>query len=289
MQLTEQVRRRIIILYCLFFFFFFVYRYFTNGLLSQVVPVFFWNKIDLTTWIIQATGFHKILLNNFWLCLIVDVVYFLFPFIYLFAYIKKPAIKKPVGCLFFLCSLVYSVVYCCYPIDSIETHIAVMVFPIVFIPMSLKGFEFMLQAVRYLFLFFFFSAGVWKLALGGFFNFQQMSGIILFQHKELLVLADPSPMYDFYRWLITHPAASYWLYFLITLIELSFVIGFFTKKCDNTFLAIYFIFLIMNSLIMRIDYWRTLPFLLCLYYSKYQYKKSGQAAFVNTHTSSSLK
>jgi len=284
MQLTDRVRKRIVLWYCVICLCIFMYRYFTNGLLSQIVPVSFINKIDFTTWIIQVTGLHKKLLNNFYLCLIADGIYFLFPFVYLFIFLSKRRFIKLAGLLLFVYSLIYSVVYCCYPIDSIETHIALMVFPIVLIPSSLQGFGLMFEAVRYFFLFFFSSAGIWKLVQGGLFNLQQMSGILLFQHKELLITDQSSLLLDFYRWLIVHPAISYWLYFLSTIMELFFIVGFFTKRYDRILLLIYCTFLIMDFVIMRIDYWRTFPFILCLIFSKYRLREDEHVNLSSTTT-----
>ncbi|MGN6398839.1 MAG: hypothetical protein ACTHMD_00190 [Flavisolibacter sp.] len=271
MKLTEAIRKKIIVEYCVFCVFLFFYKYFTNGLLSQVVPVFFYNKLDFTTILFLKTGLQKLFLHNFIFCFLADVFYYLLPFIYLWVYLKKMKLIPILGSLIFAYNLLYSVAYCSFPTDSLEGHIALIVFPIVFIPFTLQGFWFMLQGVRYFFLFFFSSAGLWKLAHAGVFNFEEMSAILLYQHKELLITDKPSFLITFYKWLIANPFASYWLYFSSTIIELFFIIGFFTKKYDRLLALLFLLFLIMDAVIMRIDYWETLPFLLCLLFSKYRF------------------
>lgn len=253
----------------------FLYRFFTKGLLSQIKPAFFINKLDFTTWIVQATGLTSALLNNFALCVLFEAVYFLLPFVYLWAYAIHSRLMNAVGIAVFTYGILYSVVYCSFPIDSIETHIALMVFPIVFIPKSLQGFSLMLDAARYFFIYFFASAGVWKLMLGGVFNIDQMSGILVQQHKEVLTSNHSGNLHSFYWWLITHRVLAYCLYALSTAVELFFIVGFFTKKLDRLLMFLYLGFVIADFLVMRIDYFRTLPILLCFIYSKYHLNDKG--------------
>lgn len=269
MPLTEPVRRNIIIWYCLMCLGFFVYRYVNNGLLCQLVPAFFYNKMDFTYWLVQLTGLHKILLNNFSLCLVADLLFYGFPFLYLFLCLKRRTLIPAAGMIMVFINLVYWIIYCGFPTNSIEANVAFIIFPLMFIPLSLKGFWFMLNGIRYYFLFFFASSGLWKIAEGGLFNLQEMSGILLFQHKELLISDKSSVLLNLYKWLIEHPSISYWLYFTAALMELSFIVGFFTKKFDRLLIVFYLTFLVMDSVIMRIDYWETLPFLLCLVFSNY--------------------
>src|SRR5690606_24845152 len=117
-------------------------------------------------------------------------------------------------------------------------------------------------------LYFFFSAGIWKLAQQGFFYTETMSGILQLQHKSLLTDSKESVRDDIYNWLITHSVMSGLFYKAATLSELFFGIGFFTKKFDGILAVIFLLFLIFNVFIMRIDYWEVTPFLLTLYYSK---------------------
>jgi hypothetical protein len=92
-----------------------------------------------------------------------------------------------------------------------------------------------------------------------------MSSILLSQHKEML--QETENITTMYWWLIHHPPVSYCLYFAGTLIELSFLTGFFTKRYDKVLASLYILFLIMNLIIMRINYWQTFPFIIVLIYS----------------------
>src|SRR5215218_3306778 len=94
----------------------------------------------------------------------------------------------------------------------------------------LKTFYFLMHGLRYFFLFFFASAALWKFYQGGIFNTQQMSGILLMQHKEFLVFAPDYWYTQLIYWIVRHPLAGYSLYVTATALELSFLVGFFAKK-----------------------------------------------------------
>lgn len=91
-----------------------------------------------------------------------------------------------------------------------------------------------------------------------------MSGVLLYQHAELL---SNSPGYwqtDLIQWLIGHPSIGYTFYLLATLFELVFIVGFFTKKYDHLLIIGFIVFLIFDHLIMRIPYYELLPYLITL-------------------------
>jgi hypothetical protein len=127
----------------------------------------------------------------------------------------------------------------------------------------------MMHGLRYFFLFFFASAGIWKLVQHGAFNSEQMSGILLYQHKEFLT-SSPEKWYSYFiYWLINNQGTSYFLYLAGTVIELLFIFGFFTKKFDKWLIGGFLLFLCFNAVIMRIHYWEMTPFLLTLLFSRF--------------------
>ena len=91
-----------------------------------------------------------------------------------------------------------------------------------------------------------------------------MSGVLLEQHKELLTNSPGYWQTSFILYLINHEALSYLLYVLACVVELSFIVGFFTKKYDRYLLLAFAIFLVMDYLIMRIAFFEWLPFVIVL-------------------------
>jgi hypothetical protein len=67
--------------------------------------------------------------------------------------------------------------YTLYPTNSIEGHVAWLIFPVLFLFKSERTFLLLFEALRYFFLFAMVSSGIWKFLQGGIFHIDQMSGI----------------------------------------------------------------------------------------------------------------
>ncbi|HEY6978123.1 MAG TPA: hypothetical protein VH396_17605 [Chitinophagaceae bacterium] len=216
----------------------------------------------------MQTGIHQWLLNNAGGWILFDALFYCMPLLYLFIYKRVSKLASAVAIMMLLINWVYVQCYTLYPSNSIEGHIAWLFFPVLFIPEDKKTFILLFEGLRYFFLFFFVSAAIWKLAQGGLFNISQMSGVLLYQHKELLTSAPGYWQSNFFLWLIQRQPLSYLLYLSATLLELSFIAGFFTKKYDRLLLALVVIFLVMDHLIMRITYYEIAPLALTFMFSK---------------------
>jgi hypothetical protein len=241
-----------------------IYKWINGLLFYQIEPSFFYNRMDVFTWLFMQTKLPIFLLNNpaGWLCM--DMLFYIMPCIYFLVFLLKPKTSTIVCLLMLLINWLYVQCYTLYPSNSIEGHIAWLLFPIVLLPQNEKTFALVWDGLRYFFLFFFCSAGIWKFVQQGIFNPQQMSGVLLYQHKQLI---SNSPGYwqtNLINYLIDHPTLGYALYLLTTIFELFFAIGFFTKKFDRVFIALFIIFLIADYFIMRIPYFEVLPLMLTL-------------------------
>ena len=71
--------------------------------------------------------------------------------------------------------------------------------------------------------------------------------------------------------LIEFPLLSYTLYLIATLLELSFLIGFFTKKYDKWLVVLAIVFVFFDQQVMRIPYWAMLISVIPLWFSSYLY------------------
>jgi hypothetical protein len=184
------------------------------------------------------------------------------PLIYLLAHNIYRTGALIVAFLMLIINWTYVQCYTLYPTNSIEAHTAWLLFPIAFLAGNPKTFRLLLDGLRYFFLFCFVSAGLWKVFNSGLFNTEQMSGILLYQHAELL---SNSPGYwqsQFIQWLIEHKGVGYALYLVATILELAFIVGFFTKRYDRWLMAGFIAFLVFDLLVMRIPYFEWLPFML---------------------------
>lgn len=152
---------------------------------------------------------------------------------------------------------------------SISGFAGWILLPWIFVSRSDTGFYFSLNSIRYLFLLFFFSAGLWKIRTGAIFNTEQMSGVLLLQHAAYLVDAPSDWFTKCVNYLVIHKQFSFLLYLSVTAAELVFVIGFFTKKYDKVLMVIFLLFVLFDFILMRINYFPWVAFLGCLWFAKY--------------------
>ena len=260
---------RIIRQYCLIFYALMIFKWLNGMFLYQLQPFFFYTTLDFTTWLVMLTNLHKWLLQDSWRLFLADAIFYMLPLMYYLVCIKKLRLTFVTAFIMLVVNYCYVTIYCSYPSNSLHGHIAWLFFPLLFMCQSLKTFWFIFNGLRYYFLYFFFSAGIWKLTQQGFFYMETMSGILQMQHKSLLTdSGNESVRADVYNWLITHPVISSLFYRAATLAELLFGVGFFTKKFDKLLAFTFLLFLIFNAMIMRIDYWEVSPFLVTLIYSR---------------------
>src|SRR4051794_29981810 len=227
-----------------------LYKWMNGLFLYQIQPAFFYTRKDLVTWLFMQTGIHQWLLNHPGRLILFDALFYSIPLLYLFTYKYVSKLAAAVAVVMLLTNWFYVQCYTLYPSNSIEGHIAWLFFPIVFIPADKKIFTLFFEGLRYFFLYFFVSAAIWKLAQGGLLSISQMSGVLIYQHKELLTSSPGYWQSNFLLWLIQRPQLSYSLYLSAALLELSFIVAFFTKKYDKLLIVLLIIFLIMDHLIM---------------------------------------
>lgn len=109
-------------------------------------------------------------------------------------------------------------------------------------------------------LFIFCSAAMWKLFRGAIFEGDQFINILRNQHIEHLVLFQNHITTHVANWLIGHTAVAYIFYLLIAGLQLSFIIGFFTRKYDRILLVGFLLFILGDFLVMRVEYWEFMVF-----------------------------
>jgi hypothetical protein len=265
---TDSYRKNILAGYCIIFYVLMVYKWFNGMFLYQMNPYFFYTREDLFTWLFMQTGLHQILLDHKPGLAMMDLLFYAAPLLWYVADAKLNKAKSLIAILVLAINWTYVQCYTLYPTNSIEAHVAWLLFPVAFIAQKEKTFELLFGGLRYFFLFFFASAGIWKLALGGIFNTHQMSNILLYQHKELL-LTTPQHWYaEVIGWLINHHLISYMLYLAATAIEIVFILGFFTKRFDTWLILAFIAFLFFDHFVMRIPYYEVTPLLLTLIFNK---------------------
>ena len=241
-----------------------VYKWLNGLWLYQAQPSFIYLRKDLSTWLFMQTGIHQWLLNNKQGWIFFDVLFYAMPLLYFLSYKFKKNFSSVVALVMFIINFIYIQCYTLYPINSIEANIVWMLYPLLFIASSEATFILLFQGLRYFFLFFFASAAAWKVAQGGLFNINQMSGILLYQHNQLLTNSPHYWQTNMLYYLIQHRVLSYCIYVSATLLEASFIVGFFTKRFDKLLAIFFVLFLIADYIIISIPYFEVSALLLTL-------------------------
>ncbi len=262
-------RYKFIRLFIVLFYALAIYNWLNGLFLYQLSPILFYTPFDGTNWLLMQANIHNWLLGNNWGCILFDFIYYILPGFFWFCCIKHKRIPVLFVCLpWLIFNWIYILNYITFPSNSIEGHVAYLVFPFLFAQKKLTNFYYILNSIRYLFLFFFASSGIWKIRTGSITNPEQMSGILLMQHKEFLI-AFPDHWYtQFIYFLIRHESISQSLFIISTIIEILFIIGFVTKKVDYKLFYLFLIFLAADFFIMRIPYFIALPFAIPLLFCK---------------------
>ncbi len=230
----------------------------------QMMPKLFLTRFDGFTWLFMRTGVHQWLIDNPEGWGMFDAMFYSLPLIYFLSHNIFKTGSTIIATFMLLVNWTYVQSYTLFPTNSIEAHTAWLMFPIVFLVTQPKTFRLLIEGLRYFFLFFFVSAGLWKFLNGGIFNPDQMSGVLLYQHADLL---SSSPGYwqtEMIQWLINHKTVGCGLYIIATFLELVFVVAFFTKKYDHLLIIGFILFLIFDHVLMRIPYYEVLPYLITL-------------------------
>lgn len=212
-----------------------------NGSPSLIFP-----SIDNGYWLVLATGVFHFFTSNLLAAVSFDFLFFLLPILILFF----PA-KRWLNIVFFIITFLYAIF-----INTIAAHHFHL-----FIAMVLLSFAFCFRdyrfeniwcAIRYYTLFIFVSAALWKLFRGSIVAPNQMLNILHAQHAQFLYEQPETVHAKFIRWLITHSTFTSLLIYFAVVLQIGFIIGFFTNKKDVFLLVMLFGFVAINYCVMQI-------------------------------------
>jgi hypothetical protein len=238
------------------------------NLLYQFKPVLFYNTPDFSQNILYLFNIPKQVVNNGFLQLSLDVVFLLSNIFLLISVKYNFKYGTSISILVAFINLGYSLLCQTFTSLSWQGFSCWFWMPFLFCSKTQQGFYFGLQSIRYLFLLFFFSAAIWKIRTGAIFNIEQMRGVLALQHSVYLTSSTSDFFSNFIIFLLQHKWLCYFLYLGATLIELMFVIGFFTRKFDKLLIVLFLLFVTFDFLLMQINYFSWIAYLPCLWYSK---------------------
>ncbi len=149
------------------------------------------------------------------------------------------------------------ILYVCYCTAAGKHYaqIGYIITPLAFLAIKEKKFQFSWQLVRYWVCFLYASAGFYKLWYGGFWAADTMSNIVAQTDSDWLSLTNEAGWQQrFTAWMIAHPTPAQWLYRAATVVDLSLLLAFFTKKWDKWLLTALLTFHVGNYLLLHISF-----------------------------------
>ena len=248
-------RKEILIVYFIFYFATLIYFALNQQLLSQSNPIFFTHNRDLLELLLISTGVPRFLINHPWLYKFADSLLISLPLLLIIFFIRYKRFSTILGILFIVIFGVYMLLQDILTQLHAEMLMGLFLMSFLFATNKEEKTSSILLLCRYFFLYLFVSAAIWKITRGTVFNSDQLSNVLLLQHSDLLTSNRYNTSFQVYHYLIDHPAVSYLIYIGAVVLEISFLIGFFSKKHDGLLLIAAIVFFSLDHLLMRLPYW----------------------------------
>jgi hypothetical protein len=238
----------------------------TGNTLWQIQPVFYGASIDISESFLFLLNIPKYFAANPGCFVVIDLLFLLLNILMGFVvYRNKPYFRYIIAiCIVY--NLGYGLLYNMFTHLSIQGWLCFVWVPIVFWGSNKTSFYFSFFSIRLLFALFFFSAAAWKLKTGSIFNTNQMSAILFQQHAAVLH-AESSGYSNFIHYFINHNKISFSIYWAGFLCEFSFLLAFFTKRFDKLLFIFLLIFVVLDFVFMKINYFSWLCYAPLFLYS----------------------
>ncbi|MBS1606870.1 MAG: hypothetical protein JST42_29715 [Bacteroidetes bacterium] len=251
-------KRTLLTVYFLFYYGVFLFFFIDHRLLFQYRPIFFNYNRDLSELALIVTGLPKWMIRHPASFKVADLLALISPLAVMVVIVRNAPFRLMAAVFFTVVSGGYFLLSDIFWQVHLEPFILYSLLSFLFWTGSERRFYSLLRACRLYFLYIFFSAAVWKIARGAVFSASEMSRILLLHHSDLLSGTCDSLQCRLFVCLIDHPALSWWIYALGVAVELSFFVGFLTRRWDRLLLGLAFLFVVADLLVMRIPYWTVL-------------------------------
>ena len=188
--------------------------------------VYFNFGIDPIYWLFFLLEIPQLIYNHHEMGLILDMIILLLLLHSVF--IKEN--KYINWSLFILLMLYYVSLTATLGHRNYQTGFFIMIIPFLFSNQINRKFAF--EGIRYFYIFFYFSSGIFKIINNGIFEPMLLSSTLKTQFTPYFIETNLSWRTSLNLFLIKHTYVAYLMYCVSVFIETFFVIGFFTKKWD---------------------------------------------------------
>jgi hypothetical protein len=226
-----------------------VYFFYNHSLLAQLQsPVLIYPASDNSFWILHILRIPQFFLQHHWAALLFDmiltsscIICFVVPTQKFFTYLTIIG----VWLFYFIYSSAAGKHY---------AQIGYILMPVALLAFHEKKFELLWKACRYWICLLYFSGGIYKIYYGGFAFGNNMSTILQQMNAEWFIFNGTTLQAKVIAYLIAHPGIAQWLYKLATVVDISLVIGVFTKRFDKWLLIGLLAFHVGNYFLLHISF-----------------------------------
>lgn len=229
-------------------------RFFSHSLLPQMgtsVLVLFPQKEMFYQWFYNM-GITQYIVHHYIVAAAFDVCLFFSGFFFLILRERIFAV------VFWLLTLIYFLSFNIITGHHYHGLVGVLIIVLPFFSKEKNRFNLGWEGVRYYLLYIFASAALWKILRGSAFNVEQLSSILKAQQLDLLLQNPESLRANISAYLISHPSVGHAILLVNVVVQLSFSIGFFTKRFDTVLLVLSIVFVVANYFVMSIVSWELL-------------------------------
>jgi hypothetical protein len=221
------------------------------GLSQLMQPAFRATYADRVYWLLDSLGIFDALLNFMPLSTGIDALLFILPILILI----YPS-NRIYAWLFLI---MFSLYFAAYNVSAThQEHTLVSGALGISLLLCFKDplrFSSIFNALRYYACFIMASAAFWKIGRASLWHDGQMISILKTQHSGLLIAQDDTLYGNWIQFLIDNPFAANSLWWAAVLLELVFIIGFFTKKADLLLFIAFWLFLLSDYFVMGLQFW----------------------------------
>ncbi len=242
------------------FIFFLIVRYFDQLFLHQISanPIRS-PRVDLVVWTTQLSGIPNFISSS-GIGIYIDILVIILPIVILYQIYKVKKYNRLAAILALIFGIYILIIYC-FPTLSIRKYLGLVLIPIAFTFTSEKRYSYYLQLMRYYVLFVFTSASLWKIFRGVAWDSTHMQLSLKAQHIDNFINWPDHHITSLLSYIVDNPTYCAILFLAAVVSQLTFALGFFTKKYDRLLAFLLIVFIVSDYLVMRIEYWEYVVFL----------------------------
>lgn len=226
---TSAQRQRMCRLVFSFILLSLLYSFFSHTLVHQLqAPVLKFPYVDLCYWALHLASIPEFISGHFIVAALFDGMLFLTCLLTLLF----PE-RRWFAVLFFGLYFIYFIIVNTYGALHTSSKVGILLMAIPFMARSLRTFTFLWQGMRYLALFMYADAFLWKFFRWSWLDNDQATGVIKKNLTAYLYFHSHTVQAAVYNWFLRHATLTGWLFKTGMLLEGLFLLGFFTTKFDR--------------------------------------------------------